>query len=969
MDIIGITFDQEMKGYINVETVKISKWIDPEDLSLDVVFRLTVEHKYKEDRFRKIRRFYVYFRDEDLKNVIIDRNVLKQERERLEKSLSEGTRERKLEEGISPLEGYIYPILTKNLIIEDNGEKKRTRIDLLDYNLTENTLKRNILFTLRFKESIFSYDSVKPEILKASGTWYYSCLIEPYLVQTLKWSKEEFLPLMESLELWLQIPEELYRSLSEVDVQPVGHFEQMFLLGKKMAEIFQNAGQRLAQKKTVCINWGFTDIGMSSQAEEILVTCGLKESRIEERLARRFEENAEDFIRILRELLYMCKIQTLDIDLIKSYLSDRNVKKILEIFNTMVFQRNLRSMKENLNILLPELENFRNLKHGEEFYDRYDIFRVLIDCNRSKIFFSEQIVSKLRRFNRYEDVLDPEYIILMNDFNILIELTKKFNFYDMDKDKLRYKDEIFSMIERLYNQWIWMGKLTHPDRYILLDILAHWKKIIEKEYEEYVPKPEIKATIKAKRLALAETAGIVFSIQNKGKGEASEVQVRLLPNDDYDIITRESETKAYLITGTRAFEPELIIRPKNEKTAVVSYEVRYKDSIGKDRKNKFKETIEFIKEEIQFQRIENPYIIGDVIRDSNMFFGREELLANIIDNFRGKYQINPVFLYGQRRTGKTSTLIQLKKRLENEFAPIFFTTQEIFGEKSFYQDLMEKIREELGLMDLEIPNIKEDPFDIFKERFYAEVKLRIKRKKVIIMVDEYQRIDEFITEGRYNDDIIDFLNALVQDGEIKFIFAGSLLPEELENDKWKELMKFFIMKKVSFLERKDTIKLITEPVKGSMEYDEGGIEKIISLSGCHPYFVQLICHVMVEHHNHDEVILIGYNDVTNDLSDYFERGHNVFSDIIEAQIDEIQRRILFFMYDLMEKKKRISAHKPDIEWNLMNYEKGIGKEEIEDALRHLEKREIIRKSAEYPDHYEFMIDLYRHWVKWNIRPK
>ena len=110
----------------------------------------------------------------------------------MERSISERSRERKLEEGISPLERYIYPILTESIIIEDNGEKKRIRVDLLDYNLTEDTLKRNVLFTLKFEESIFPYDSVKPDSPRASKTWYYDCLIEPYLVQTLKWSRGEF---------------------------------------------------------------------------------------------------------------------------------------------------------------------------------------------------------------------------------------------------------------------------------------------------------------------------------------------------------------------------------------------------------------------------------------------------------------------------------------------------------------------------------------------------------------------------------------------------------------------------------------------------------------------------------------------------------------------------------------------------------------------------------------------------------
>ena len=405
MDIVGITFDEEMRGYMTVEAIKISKWIDTTDYSLDVIFRLTVEHKYKDDQFNRIRKFYVYFRDEDLEKIIIDRNEIERERERLEKSLSERSKERKLEEGISPLEGYIYPILTKDVIMEYDGERRRIRVDLSDYDLTEDTVKRNILFTLKFRKSIFSHDNIPPE--KTTPTWYYDCLIEPYLVQTLKWSKDEFMPLIESLELWLQVPEKLYKTLSEVNVQPVGHFEQMFLLGEKIAKRFQDAGQPLAEGKTLCINWFFTDISISSPAEEVEVTWGLRESKVELDFAMRFDDNPDDFILILRELLYKCKIQTLDFGLIIFRVSGRNVKKTLKIFNTMVFQRNRKSMRENLDMLLPALEHFRNLSHGEEFYNRYHVFHALIHCDKSKDFFSDETMSRFRRFDEFEDILSP----------------------------------------------------------------------------------------------------------------------------------------------------------------------------------------------------------------------------------------------------------------------------------------------------------------------------------------------------------------------------------------------------------------------------------------------------------------------------------------------------------------------------------------------------------------------------------
>ena len=964
MDIVGITFDGELKDYIVVRSIKVTKWINPDDLSLDVTFRITIEHKYGKDGFRKVKRLHAYFQKEDFRNISIEHHIMELQRKILEKSQSSKSKEHKLLEKVSPLEGYVRPILTREVVTEDDGEKKRIRVDLEDYNLTEKTKKWRIYFPLKFKKSIaFSRDA---KSITQKTPWYYDCLIGLSLVQTLKWNKGEFMPRIGTLKVWLQVPKKLYGSLSTINIQPVGHLEQMFFLEKEMAKEFRKTGQSLAQKDTLCINWSFPDISISSPPEEIEVTCGLRQFRVEEVFIKRFEKTPEDTILILRELLYMCKVQAIDFNYIVSGVSNKILKKILEIFGTMVFRKSLRPMEENLNLLLPLLEHFKDFPHGEEFFTRYDTSSALLSCKMSEDFSSDQVLFKIRRIHEFGDILDPDYLKFMEDIGDLAELTKRFNLYTMDEDKLRYKNEVLSEIDKIDSTWI--GRLMHPDRYILYRILINWKRVIEREYKEHVPTPHIEAVIKTKHLAFADNVGIVLSIRNTGEGEAKDVQAQLLRTGDYDVVTKKSETKAYLAERS-SFEPELVIKPRNTGRFVVSYKICYKDVLGEKIENHFQEPIYFIKKEISFQKIENPYIIGDIVGDSRMFYGREELLTSIIDNFKGKYQINPIFLYGQRRTGKTSVLIHLKKRLKDEFAPVFFTTQEIFGRKSFYQDLMEKIKEEVGCMDIEIPNIEEDPFDIFKNKFYAEVKQKLKGKKMIIMIDEYQKIDELIAEEYYDNNVIDFLNALVQDGEIKIILSGFLHPHELASSKWRELMRFFSTMTVSFLPRKDAVKLIREPVEGLMEYDEGGMEKIISLSGCHPYYVQLICHTMVEHHNHNKVNLIGYDSVINYLLKYFEKGENIFRDIIIEQTTEIERKVLFLMCNMMEKKKKISLHRSEIEWNIMEYEKNLERAEIEKALFRLERREIIRKSAEHPDYYEFTIALYRHWIRWNIPGK
>ena len=480
MDIVGFTFDGEMKEYVTIKAIKISKWIDPKDLSMEAVFRLTIEHNLEKDGFKKLREFYVYFKREDLDNITIKKDVTDQMKEKKKETLNYKNRRKGLEERISPLGGFVDQLEISDIYLEEKKDKKRIKIVLENYDVTEKTKKIKIKFILKSKKESIKILNNNKSIEKK--LWYYDCLIEPYLVQTLKWDRGEFMPPIDLLEVWLQISKNLYGSLSAINVQPVRQFEQMFLLGKEIARKFQQARQPLAQEDTLCINWTFSDLSISSPPEEIEITCGLMQFTEEEDFIRRFEI-LKDSILVLREILYTCKVKTLDFNFIISKIPDRNTKRVLEIFNTMVFQKNLRKMKENLDSLTPLLEHFRSLPYGEEFFIRYKIFHDLILCKSPEDFFSDQIFSKLNQIQKLEDVLDPDYLMLMQDLNDLVELAKE----------SRYKEDIIFKINNL--DYTWSKRLMYPDRYILIEILTTWKNIAEREYEEKVPQSKLKSEV------------------------------------------------------------------------------------------------------------------------------------------------------------------------------------------------------------------------------------------------------------------------------------------------------------------------------------------------------------------------------------------------------------------------------------------------------------------------------------------
>src|SRR4026207_987845 len=73
----------------------------------------------------------------------------------------------------------------------------------------------------------------------------------------------------------------------------------------------------------------------------------------------------------------------------------------------------------------------------------------------------------------------------------------------------------------------------------------------------------------------------------------------------------------------------------------------------------------------------NPYIVGNPIKDQSVFFGRQDIFRDVLQVLRQPGS-NAIVLYGQRRIGKTSVLLQLEKQLrqEGEFTPVYFDLQD-----------------------------------------------------------------------------------------------------------------------------------------------------------------------------------------------------------------------------------------------------------------------------------------------------
>jgi cytoskeletal protein RodZ len=243
----------------------------------------------------------------------------------------------------------------------------------------------------------------------------------------------------------------------------------------------------------------------------------------------------------------------------------------------------------------------------------------------------------------------------------------------------------------------------------------------------------------------------------------------------------------------------------------------------------------------------NPYIVGNPIKSREMFFGREDDFQFVAKKI-GEGRSNQIMvLCGERRSGKTSILFQiLGGRLGEAFIPILIDMQMlagIRGDEEFFRAILRT-----GCRDLDMIALEEQKgVEALFESFLSDMGGKNPGKIVLFLIDEYELIEAKILDGSLSESTVHYLAGILESPfRVSFIFTGSTNLEDRQTEVWKSLLGKSIYRKISYLSRNDTQRLITEPLKESLAYPEDAVESIYRLTGGQPFYTQVICQNMVD---------------------------------------------------------------------------------------------------------------------------
>jgi hypothetical protein len=360
---------------------------------------------------------------------------------------------------------------------------------------------------------------------------------------------------------------------------------------------------------------------------------------------------------------------------------------------------------------------------------------------------------------------------------------------------------------------------------------------------------------------------------------------------------------------------------------------------------------------------DNPYIVGPPLTDEHGFYGRQNLVEEVVRALAATRQ-NTVVLHGQRRIGKSSLLHRLRRdqTLRDNHLPIFVDMQGYGGylPARVIADLAGTINRELGLQ-LAIPtetDLRVD-YNLFHRVFLPEVYPHLGQKQLLWLIDEFDVVVPTTVSGaEVADTLLGFFRTLIAEepSKLAFIFViGKRL--SLLGEGYQRLFKAAHAQPVGRLDRSETIDLLCElGTEGGIAYSDEALVEIWALTNGHPYLVQLLGSEIFNHlHKHNRQQATS-EDVTACVHKAMEHGQGAL-DWFWSGFGPEQQWVLSAVADLTDHGQSVSD--AEIDKALQQHLLFLSASTLEEASKDLWQGDFLIQTDR---RYRFAVEFIRRWI-------
>lgn len=290
----------------------------------------------------------------------------------------------------------------------------------------------------------------------------------------------------------------------------------------------------------------------------------------------------------------------------------------------------------------------------------------------------------------------------------------------------------------------------------------------------------------------------------------------------------------------------------------------------------------------EFNPLPNPYIAGNPLqaRDQHLFVGRRDLLLALEEHILNTQQKPSLLLYGRRRTGKSSTLLNLP---QSRFESVYIDCQDSRwheSDQAFCYNLAKAVFETLfksgslaGLHQPKLEQYEKNTFTQLDTFLEAAQKLAEQRsKRILLAFDEYEALEDAVINQYISERVLGKLRNLIQHHPmIVVLVSGSHRFEELPRINWANYLINTHLLELSFLAPSAARELLTQPVP-ELRYAEGVVETIIQATHCQPYLLQMVASELVNYLNSQKRSLASLDDLELAFSKILKSASAYFTD-------------------------------------------------------------------------------------------
>ena len=588
--------------------------------------------------------------------------------------------------------------------------------------------------------------------------------------------------------------------------------------------------------------------------------------------------------------------------------------------------------------------------------------------------------------------------ILTNVEPALSNYIKSSGFRNKESNYNNANGQIRQLIENIHD------KPTKLSFEAILPLMIKMQELLSKSFDAVITMSEPRISMKLLSAETVVDENNIVSLQiavsnHKDSSPIREVSMKVNSTDDVQFVDEDNTLYNALEGGDEhIFKLHVKVNESviKNKATVIQVVCKYKNA------DEFKESESQLSLKLysseEFSPIENPYAPiadgGPVPIESNMFFGREEFIGNIVNSIVASPS-KQVIIYGQKRCGKSSVLNHLKKRLQDTGSMfcVFFSMGDIvqnLSEAAFYYKILFSIKQELTNLEFdgvdvvpqyEIPMYndfkledEDNPLNTFM-KYMIQFKLACRRtqgwehKNLVVMIDEFTYLYTEIKNGHVSDSIMKQWKAVTQNERAQFsvvLVGQDVIPTFKKESYARNAFGVIQDIRLTYLQDTPARDLIVKPIldsNGESRYIGNAVSRIIDYTSRNPYYIQIFCSRLVEYMNRNKSISVTEADVV-DVAQSFIYGDQAleedkFDNLIRAgETEDLQE---FPESEILAVLKQVAIGSKNIGYcHKSNIDALEDKERQDQILQNLAEREVLEPKGN--DNYRIQVKLFQEWL-------